>query len=554
MQRLVILLSICSLFSCGQTAGDKRTASFEFFSYQGKDSLYDTPIDRQKEYFNPVLAGFYPDPSICRKGNDYYLVTSSFAYFPGIPIFHSRDLVHWQQIGHVLDRPSQLRLDGVRISGGIYAPAIRYNPDNDTFYLVSTCVDGIGNFVVKTKDPRKGWSEPIALPKVQGIDPSLFFDDDGKAYLVHNGAPLGKPEWEGHRAIWMHEYDLRADSTFDRPQLIVDGGVDKSKEPIWIEAPHLYKVDGKYYLMAAEGGTGENHSEVIFSSGQVWGTYKPHTQNPILTQRDLPEERTSKVTCAGHADMIKDREGNWWAVFLACRPYEKNYYNTGRETFLLPVEWKEGYPLILPPNTPIPLIAGKPGLEDKQQEYTGNLGWRDEFDSPELALRWNFIRTPRPDLYKIDKGLLLLDASPFSIDELCNPSFIGARQQHACFEVASCLSFSPRKEDDWAGLVCFQNEDHYLLFGKTIKGGKEVLSLVRKEKDSRVIADVPLKGDTTDRLFLKIQGEKGIYRFYMAYEDLQWKPVEDGVDATHLSTAKAGGFTGTMIGMYASSK
>lgn len=178
MRALVISAIVATWFIAlgGCTPSSSRSeARFEFFHYQGEDSRFNHSFDSAHEYLNPIIAGFYPDPSICRKGEDYYLVNSSFAYYPGIPIFHSRDLVNWEQIGHVLDRPSQLQLDSIRLDGGIYAPAITYNPFNNTFYLVTTCVDGIGNFIVKTQNPHQGWSKPIPLPKVGGIDPSLFF-------------------------------------------------------------------------------------------------------------------------------------------------------------------------------------------------------------------------------------------------------------------------------------------------------------------------------------------------------------------------------------------
>ncbi|GAE83498.1 beta-xylosidase [Bacteroides reticulotermitis JCM 10512] len=230
----VLLVGLLGLTGC-RPAPAIGEASFDFFEYQGEDAIFDPSINPDTEYRNPIMSGFYPDPSVCRKGEDYYMVHSSFAYYPGIPILHSRDLVHWEPIGHVLNRPSQLQLDSIRIDGGIYAPAISYNPANDTFYVVTTCVDGIGNFVVKAKDPRGEWSDPITLPAVGGIDPSLFFDEDGKAYLVHNDAPEGTPLYNGHRAIWIHNYDPATDQTFGEKQLIVDGGVDKSKQPIWVE-------------------------------------------------------------------------------------------------------------------------------------------------------------------------------------------------------------------------------------------------------------------------------------------------------------------------------
>lgn len=534
-------------------------ATFDFFEYRGEDTIFEIPIEPDKEYRNPIVSGFYPDPSICRKNSDYYMVHSSFSYYPGIPILHSRDLVHWEQIGHVLDRPSQLKLDSIRLSGGIYAPAISYNPVNNTFYVVATCVDGIGNFVVKSKVPHQGWSEPIILPKVGGIDPSLFFDDDGKAYLVHNDAPAGIPEYEGHRAIWIHNYDTDTDQTFGDKQMIVDGGTDKSEQPIWIEGPHLYKINGKYYLMAAEGGTSVNHSEVIFISDQVKGPYRPMTGNPILTQRNLPEYRPNPVTCTGHADLIETPSGQWFAVFLACRPYEGDLYNTGRETFLLPVTWKNGLPIIMEKGEIIPYIVHSEGwMPDTTgiipQKFTGNVTWKDDFSTDgKLGLEWLFIRTPRGNWWNIYESRLHLTPTTCSIYTIDAPAFIGHRQQHTNFTVTTEMSFTPQNERAFAGLACYQNEKFNITFGKTIREGKTVVTVIRTAEGKHTIEGVCTLDDKIADipLYLRIIGRGGKYSFIMSANNQEWKSVATDVDATILSTHKAGGFTGTVIGMYA---
>ncbi len=558
MNRLIYIIPLFILILVGtkkgqsQSVAQEKRASFEYFEYQGKDAFYQQKINHKTQYFNPILGGFYPDPSICRKGDDYYLVNSSFSYFPGIPIFHSKDLVNWKQIGYVLDRPSQLNLTGIRLSGGIYAPAITYNKNNDTFYLVTTCVDGIGNFVVKTKDPAQGWSDPVLLPKVGGIDPSLFFDDNGKAYLVHNDEPEGPPQWNGHRAIRMHEYDVATDQT-GTSKIIIDGGVDKSTNPVWIEGPHIYKKDGYYYLMAAEGGTSENHSEVIFRSKDVWGEYIPAKNNPILTQRDLPENRQNKVTSTGHADIIEDANGSWWAVFLACRPYEKNYYNTGRETFLLPVKWESGFPVILPKGQPVPLVVNKKGLQPGGDLLSGNFVWQDNFDNAVLNLKWNFIRTPDNKFYQINNGKLELTLQNRSIKDICTPSFMGVRQQSLVFEATTQLKFVPGNENELAGVVCFQDERHNFILGKTIRNNQQVMVLEKTEGEIfQTITTIPIASQNLDKdVFLKVMGNEGRYSFYIAFEKNQWQAVAENVDATILSTAKAGGFVGTYLGMYA---
>lgn len=555
---LFILLALFALISFSCQTEKPSQAVFEYFEYKGMDTRFEKEIDKRNEYFNPILSGFYPDPSICRKGDDYFLVCSSFSYYPGIPIFHSRDLVNWNQIGHVLNRPSQLKLDGIRLSGGIYAPAIEYNEYNDTFYLITTCVDGIGNFIVKTDDPfSNNWSEPITLPKVGGIDPSLFFDDDGKAYIVHNDAPEGTPEWEGHRAIWIHDFDTETDSTFGDRKVILDGGVDRSTKPVWIEGPHIYKINGRYYLMAAEGGTSINHSEVILSADNVKGPYTPNRNNPILTQRGLPEPRHDIVTSVGHADLIETADGDWYAIFLGCRPYENNHYNTGRETFLLPVRWENNYPVILDKDMVVPTVVRKENLKPNAVNYlTGNFTWRDDFEKEVLNNEWVFIRTPKDDWWNMNEGKLVLNPIEKSIYEIDNPAFIGRRQQHLIFEAETELSFNPAAENAVAGLVCYQNEAHNFVLGKTTEGGQSLIILNRSEKDTERIAQLVIPDKNVDTpVKLKVKGDNDKYSFYVSFNGgNDWETVKEDVDAKNLSTETAGGFTGVILGMYASLK
>jgi alpha-N-arabinofuranosidase len=421
--------------------------------------------------------------------------------------------------------------------------------------VINTIVDGVGNFVVKTKDPfLNDWSEPILLPEVGGIDPSLFFDEDGKAYIVHNDAPPGEPQWNGHRAIWIHDYDPATDATFGEAQVIIDGGVDKSTHPVWIEAPHLYKINGSYYLMAAEGGTSMEHSEVIFRSDKPKGPYVPYKNNPILTQRDLPAERTDPVTCAGHADLLQTAEGDWYAVFLACRPYEDNHFNTGRETFMLPVRWENGFPIILPKQTAIPYVVEKAGLSPKAEAEKGNVAWRDDFSSTTLADRWLFIRTPRANWWELNGQGLRLHSNGHSIYEWQNPAFIGARQCHQVFEVQTEVVYRPTAPGDIAGLVCFQDEAHNFVFGKTVNaGGVERIALYRSQRRStECIAEAVVSDeDSAKPLTLKISGNKGLYSFSASYDQGEtWTDIAAGADAKNLSTQTAGGFTGVVIGMY----
>ena len=232
-----IFFAGCMLLAVGSGV-QAQDAGFKYFSYTGNDSRFDKPIDPATQYMNPILAGFYPDPSICRVGDTYYLVNSSFAFFPGVPIFESKNLVNWTQTGYVLDRPSQLPLDGQGVSRGIFAPDIKYNPKNKTYYMITTSMR-MGNFFVKTKDPRAGWSDPIRLPQIDGIDPSFFFDKDGSAYIVHNGPVDGGADYEGQRAIRIFRFDTKGDSIIGKHSQIVRGGTHVEEKPIWIEGPHL---------------------------------------------------------------------------------------------------------------------------------------------------------------------------------------------------------------------------------------------------------------------------------------------------------------------------
>lgn len=553
LKQALLLPILLASFACKQTP-DKK-AEFAYFEYQGKDNRFEVPIDHHREYFNPIIAGFYPDPSICRKGEDYYLVHSSFSFYPGIPIFHSKDLVNWKQLGHVLDRPSQLNLSEIRLSGGIYAPAIEYNPHNDTFYLITTCVDGIGNFIVKTQDPHGSWSDPILLPNVGGIDPSLFFDEDGQAYIVHNDAPAGAPEWEGHRAIWIHHFDTETDQTFGDKKLLVNGGIDPSTKPVWIEGPHIYKINHKYYLMAAEGGTSVNHSEVILTSEHVTGPYTPDLLNPILTQRDLPADREDPVTSVGHADLIETPDGQWYALFLGCRPYEGDLYNTGRETFLLPVTWHNDTPIILDKGLAVPTVVSKAELKPEQNQLTGNFIWRDDFDADQLDQNWSFIRTPEEKWWNLKNGKLQLDAINRNLYQITNPATLCKRQQHLVFEAETELYFHPTSNKEFAGLVCFQNEANNILFGKTIEDGVTKLLVVNRRKGEIArIAEYVLTNTQKDHpLILQVKGNNAYYDFCLK-QDTETIMIAQQVDARHLSSNIAGGFVGAHIGLYATSE
>jgi alpha-N-arabinofuranosidase len=530
----------------GIDAAPATAAHFERFSYEGRSQEPVMPAPTQ--YRNPILSGYYPDPSVLRVGDDYYLINSSFTNFPGLPLFHSRDLVNWTQVANVISRPSQFSFKGLRSSRGIYAPDISYR--DGIFYVVTTCVDCGGNVVLSATNPAGPWSDPVKL-KFGGIDPSLFWDVDGKAYLVGNDAPAEKPRYDGHRAIWVQEFDPATLSVRGERTLLVNGGVDIAARPSWIEGPHIFRRGRYYYLIAAEGGTGDKHSEVVFRATSVRGPFRPYEHNPILSQRKLDRARPNPVTSAGHAKFVQTQDGAWWATFLATRPYQDGLYNIGRETFLLPVSWKDDWPLVLEDGKPIPFAAPRPGLPEQARPalpFSGDFAYTDEFNDARLSGQWIGVRTPVQPFHRLEHGRLVLEPAGQLGDLDSTPAFVARRQQHHIARVSTSLRFRPVHECDRAGLVAYQSDLSHLFFGLTRLGQRTVLALYVREKAAtdRLLASVPFDGDTLD---LQIEADGGRMRFAYTAGGVTRVLLAD-VDATFLSTGKAGGFTGTIIGPY----
>jgi xylan 1,4-beta-xylosidase len=541
---------------------------FKWFEYTGHDTVFDQPAP-PGTYRNPVLAGFYPDPSITRVDGAFYLVNSTFAYFPGIPVFESHDLVHWRQIGNVIDRRREIDFDRHGVSRGIFAPTIRFH--DGLFYVITTAVDAGGNQLFVAKNPAGPWSDPIALPDLDGIDPSLFFDANGKAYVLNNGPPVGTPKYAGHRAIWIQELDLASRKLIGSRKVLVNGGVDFSKHPVWIEGPHMYLHDGWYILMCAEGGTSTQHSEVVLRARSPWGPFKPFAGNPILTQRDLPAQRADPIANAGHADLVESSDGTWWAVFLASRTYEGVHYNTGRETFMLPVTWRDGWPSILPAGKAIPYIVEAPkvaaGTSDGQQTptteqspTTGNFTWRDGFSAPVLRQQWLYVRSPIVPWADLTQrpGWLTIHAMHVPLESLQNMSFLARRQQHMSFDASAELEVPGSPGGVSAGLAAFQNEDYWYFLGvrrlrvpgPAPRSRLELFLEKRAGKQTETVASMALDADAA-RIKLEIVGNARDYSFYFDQDGSGWKPLKEHADGSILSTDVAGGFVGAMVGPYA---
>ena len=525
---------------------------YDSFTYRGIDKGYEKISPGSGNYYNPILAGFYPDPSICRVGRDYYLINSTFAYYPGIPIFHSRDLVNWKQIGHVIHRPEQLRYQGLGVSRGIFAPAITWH--EGVFYVVCTMVDGGGNFVVTSTDPAGPWSDPVYFT-FEGIDPSLFFDEDGRAWMVNNGAPESPPIYNGHRAIWMQEFDPGTKKMIGPRKVIVDGGVDITAKPIWIEGPHIYQYNGMYYLFCAEGGTGPEHSEVVFRSQKVDGPYAPWEKNPILTQRDLDPNASGAVTCTGHADFVVGPDGKWWSVFLGVRPYDGEASPMGRETFMLPVTWTDDHwPVILPKGERVPLTVNSPDntpvVRSEKFPMSGNFTWKEEFDGDELSPLWVMLREPKESWYELDssKGHLRIAPRRKLLTGKDNPSYLARRIQNASFTVTALLEV-PEVSGISAGLALFQNEDYHYFLAVRKDGGKTCIYLEQvKGGKVRELGTVQLPDMDKIRLGIDAEDSKCSFKYMDTKES--WTPLVENADARMLTTAVAGGFVGATVGPY----
>jgi len=479
------------------------------------------------QFANPVLPGSHPDPSVCRVGPDYYLVTSTFEYFPGLPVFHSRDLVHWRQLGHVLDRPSQLQLQGVRASGGLYAPTIRHH--DGVFYVVCTLVDGpreSGNFVVTATDPAGPWSEPVWLPEAAGFDPSLFFDDDGSAWwLATRGIPGEGP---GLNEIYLRSFDTASLSLAGPEHVLWRGAL---QDPVWLEAPHLYRVDDRYWLVCAEGGTDFEHSVVVASADSVTGPYRGSLLNPVLTHRHLG--RAHPIAATGHADLVCTQDGEWYAVLLAVRPYGGYYYNLGRETFLVPVSWEEAGPVF------------SPGTGRVEESYPLPLPAYPWPSAPDDV--WMVLRTPSEDFWSVDgPGHVRLSVRPESLADLVTPSLVVRRQQHQDFHFSGVLELAAGGPTEAAGLVLLQNNDYHV---RLLLGADGSVTLVRRAGGQDELLARTEVGPGAVRLGFEARGQD--YQALAGSAELA--PLGAPFDGRFLSTPVAGGFTGVHIGLYATS-
>ena len=414
----------------------------------------------------------------------------------------------------------------------------------------STDIDGSSNMPRK---PVKDIYERIILPDLSNAINLLPLQSRDN----NNQAPDNKPEYSGHRTIRIQEFDVKTDKTIGPRKILVNKGAQPADKPIWIEGPHLYKINGKYFLMSAEGGTGNWHSEVIFRGDSPMGKFLPWKNNPILTQRHLNSDRPNSVTCAGHADLIQTKEGDWWAVFLACRPINNQFENLGRETFMMPVKWSEdGFPYMTQGDDLVPMIVKREGAKRDTIVTYGNFELIENFDSPVLDMPWMTLRASASDLYSLTEtpGYLTLKCADISATEKKTPAFVCRRLQHHKFECATRMLFNPSNDKETAGMLLFKDEAHQYFFCLNKVGENKNISLKQIGEKEQTLASDEIDADTNE-VYLKLVSQGIGYDFYYSIDgEKSWKLLCKDVDSSYLSTTTAGGFTGTTIGLYATCK
>lgn len=476
------------------------------------------------KYRNPIVKGFYPDPSICCADGIYYMVCSSFQYFPGVPLFKSADLVNWKQIGHCLTRKSQIMLESVGSSEGVFAPTIRYN--NGTFYMVTTNNSTNQNFYITTNDIGGEWSEPVFIDQ-GGIDPSLYFED-GHTYFISNGF-----DDCGVSGIVQCEINIETGEKLTPSRTIWQGSGGR-----FLESPHMYKIGGEYYLMAAEGGTEYGHMITYARGSSVWGEFKGYPHNPVLTNRNLGGYQIQGV---GHGDLVQDKNGNWFILHLGFRQIGdwSAYHHLGREVFMTPVKFgDDGW-----------FTAGNNGTTVETFEIQGDFEQSEKrsytFENSPVDLDWCFLRHPDMSRYELDTEKFMLHGTDTTIDMTESPTFVGIRQRDFCADISCNLSITGGGE---AGITLYMDENHHydIAVRECADGGYEALLRLNIGDVKAVQKTVKLPDNNA---VLKITADNFCYNFSVCSRDnTEWL---GSAQTRYLSSEVAGGFTGVIIGLYA---
>lgn len=491
---------------------------------------------------NPVLPGCHPDPSVCRVAEWYYLVTSTFEYLPGLPVMRSRDLLRWQTIGHVIDRPGMLEFDGIRSSGGLYAPTIRHGLDR--FWVVCTLVDRDdpsrgGSFVVTAEQPQGPWSDPVMLD-VDGIDPSLAFDEDGRVWM-HGTRLAADPAWHDQTEVWVREYSPAQRALIGDEHVIWRGAVHGA---VWAEGPHLYPIDGEWYLVAAEGGTEFHHAVSVARAAAVTGPYEGNKANPVFTHRHLG--RRTDVIGAGHADLVQAPDGSWQALMLAMRAADGHHYPLGRETFLCPIEWQDGWPVFAPGEGRLPREIAAPWATEAAPARS----WQPDDRVAGLVAphdpRWTALRALTAEVARVDGAVWRMPVRAATLHDAMVVAFLGIRQQHADVDVRCVLDVTGLADGEGGALVVRQSEHDHAAAVVTRTAAGATLNLVHvRGGEEHVLASRALPDLPQVELRLRARG----YDLEFVHDDL----ALGAVDARQLDASSTGDFLGLWIGVHATS-
>ena len=494
-----------------------------------------------QKFHNPIIPGYSPDPSICRVGKDFYLVNSTFEFFPGVPIYHSRNLVNWELIGHVLTRESQLPLRGCMNSGGIFAPTIRFH--DGKFWMITTNVTDKGNFIVHTDGNNilGEWSEPAWIDHM-GIDPSVFWDDDGRCYYCGTGFD------ENGQGIILFELNPMTGEILSEKKAISYGTVGKCPE-----GPHIYKKDGYYYLMIAEGGTEYGHCETMSRSKNIWGPYEacPSDRGIILTHSGRAGQN-SDIQCTGHADIVDSEDGNWYLVCLAIRKFSHAMlHNLGRETYLAPVKWENGWPIVGKDGT----VELMPEMELPEKVEPQVRSVTVDFKKP-LSKHVMFTRNPDMDDYVIEKKTLTLKGHGVSLNEAgASPTIISLRQPEFVSEFSVVLNLNKSKGSGMGISAYYNNDYHYDLYvdfgeGKFGSAMNSVKLYKHIHDMGAVVKEIEFK-HRSEKVKLTIRSDRKQYSFYCQVDDEDEVLVGSGSNAG-LSTEGTMDmtFTGTLFSVF----
>ncbi|MGN0695650.1 MAG: family 43 glycosylhydrolase [Oscillospiraceae bacterium] len=474
------------------------------------------------KYKNPIIPGCYPDPSVCCAEGKYYMVCSSFQYFPGVPLFESGDLVNWKQIGYVLTRHSQVMLDKVGSSGGVFAPTIRYN--NGRFYMVTTNDTTHTNFYVYTDDIYGEWSEPVTVDQ-GGIDPSLLFDGE-HTFFISNGE-----DDNGVNGVTQCEIDIESGKKLSPSKNIWKGSGGR-----YLESPHMYKINGEYYLMAAEGGTEYGHMITYARGSSVWGPFENYPKNPVLTNRNKAPYIIQGI---GHGDLVTDRNGDWFVVSLGFRQIGiwQPYHNLGREVFLTPVHFADdGW-----------FTAGNDGTADEEYEIKGdfiqNVLGEYTFKNTDPNIEWSYLRKHHPENYTLSDEKYILRGTDITLDEVDSPTFIALRQREFRFEMSADVTVDSGE----GGITVYmcENEHYDIAVRKTDSGFEAVLKL-NIGGIKHVQAALPL---AEGKAKLIVRGDNYTYNFFAEINGSE-EFLGSG-QTKYLSAEVSSPFTGVMLGLYA---